>query len=96
MAMDFSGSTSAVGTAFSRLEVGGVLVLAGPVLPGPPLSVDPEAVVRSLWTIAGVRNYESRHLEQDVDFLRTTDSYPWASGFGSGRSASLSRNGRRR
>nr|WP_090343302.1 zinc-binding dehydrogenase [Mycolicibacterium malmesburyense]CRL74231.1 alcohol dehydrogenase [Mycolicibacterium malmesburyense] len=80
MAMDFSGSTAAVGAALSRLEVGGVLVMAGSVLPGPPLSVDPEAVVRNWLTITGVHNYEPRHLDQAVEFLhRTKDSYPWAS-----------------
>jgi threonine 3-dehydrogenase len=78
-AIDFSGSSAAVSGALARLDVGGVLVLAGSVLPGPPLSVDPEAVVRQWLTITGVHNYEPRHLAQAVDFLdRTRDFYPWA------------------
>ncbi|SEH53426.1 putative phosphonate catabolism associated alcohol dehydrogenase [Mycolicibacterium rutilum] len=80
VAIDFSGSAPATAAALNRLEVGGILVLAGAVLPGPPLSVDPEAVVRGWWTITGVHNYERHHLELAVDFLqRTRDAYPWAS-----------------
>lgn len=77
--IDFSGATAAVSAALARLDVGGVLVLAGSVLPGPPLWVDPETVVRQWLTITGVHNYEPRHLEQAVAFLhRTRDRFPWA------------------
>ncbi|MGV0849078.1 zinc-binding dehydrogenase [Mycolicibacterium phlei] len=80
IAIDVSGSTLASAAALHRLEVGGRLVLAGAVLPGPPLSVDPESVVRNWWTITGVHNYEPRHLMQAVELLqRTVDIYPWAS-----------------
>lgn len=79
VAVDFSGATAAVGAALGRLDVGGVLVLAGSVSPGRPVSVDPEAVVRRWLTITGVHNYEPRHLGQAVAFLdRTRDGYPWS------------------
>lgn len=78
VAIDFTGSTNAVGQALDRLDVGGVLVLAGSVTPAPPLALDPEAVVRRWLTITGVHNYEPRHLHQAVAFLhRTRDRYPW-------------------
>lgn len=78
--IDFSGSSAAVGAAVSRLDVGGVLVLAGSVLPGPPVKIDPEVVVRQWLTITGVHNYEPRHLGQAMLFLeRTRDAYPWRS-----------------
>lgn len=78
VAIDYTGSTAAVKQALSRLDIGGILVLAGSVLPGPALSVDPEAVVRNWLTITGVHNYEPRHLHQAVEFLeRTTDRHPW-------------------
>ena len=78
VAIDYTGSADAVDTALARLDVGGVLVLAGSVLPGPALSVDPETVVRRWLTITGVHNYEPRHLHQAVRFLDCTlDRHPW-------------------
>lgn len=78
VAIDYTGSSTAVSEALSRLDIGGTLVLAGSVTPGPPLSVDPETVVRQWLTITGVHNYEPRHLHRAVDFLdRTRERYPW-------------------
>ncbi|MEK8073041.1 zinc-binding dehydrogenase [Rhodococcoides navarretei] len=78
VAIDFSGSSSAVQAASERLDVGGRLVLAGSVAPGPPITVDPEAVVRNWLTITGIHNYEPRHLHQAVAFLHDTGAtYPW-------------------
>lgn len=79
-AIDFSGSSEAVGAALARLGVGGVLVLAGSVMPGPSITVNPEKVVRQCLTIIGVHNYEPRHLTRAVTFLdRTLVAYPWCS-----------------
>ena len=61
-AIDFSGSSAAIGSAYGRLCVGGVLALAGSVLPGPRIEVSPETMVRQCLTITGVHNYEPRHL----------------------------------
>ncbi|MCG7610614.1 zinc-binding dehydrogenase [Mycobacterium sp. CnD-18-1] len=78
VAIDYTGSSTAVANALGRLDIGGILVLAGSVTPGPPLSVDPETVVRHWLTITGVHNYEPRHLHQAVEFLdRTRPRYPW-------------------
>ncbi|GAB5897432.1 alcohol dehydrogenase catalytic domain-containing protein [Mycolicibacterium mageritense] len=80
VAIDYTGSTGAVAAALDRLDVGGILVLAGSVLPGPALPIDPETVVRQWLTITGVHNYEPRHLDRAVAFLdRTRDRYPWRS-----------------
>lgn len=79
VAVDFTGAADVVEAAAARLDIGGVLVLAGSVMPSRPVSLDPERVVRNWWTICGVHNYEPRHLEQAVAFLdRTRDAYPWA------------------
>ncbi|MGV0811156.1 zinc-binding dehydrogenase [Mycolicibacterium boenickei] len=78
VAIDYTGSTAAVSGALSRLDIGGTLVLAGSVTPGPTLAVDPETVVRQWLTITGVHNYEPRHLHRAVAFLdRTRDRHPW-------------------
>ena len=80
VAIDFSGSSSAVQAALERLDVGGRLVLAGSVAPGAAITVDPQAVVRNWLTITGIHNYEPRHLHQAVAFLRETgEKYPWKS-----------------
>ncbi|MFG1769942.1 zinc-binding dehydrogenase [Nocardia salmonicida] len=78
VAIDYTGSPKAVEAALARLDVGGVLVLAGSVAPGPSLAVDPENLVRRWLTITGVHNYEPRHLHRAVEFLhRTVHRYPW-------------------
>lgn len=78
VAVDLSGAQSALETALSSLDIGGRLVLAGSVSPGPALAVDPERMVRSLLSITGVHNYEPRHLQQAVDFLiATRNHYDW-------------------
>ncbi|WP_454788038.1 zinc-binding dehydrogenase [Mycolicibacterium lutetiense] len=78
VAIDYTGSSAAVADALARLDIGGTLVLAGSVTPGPPLAVDPETVVRQWLTITGVHNYEPRHLHRAVGFLdRTRKRYPW-------------------
>lgn len=80
VAIDFSGASSAVQAALGRLDIGGRLVLAGSVAPGPPITVDPEAVVRNWLTVTGVHNYEPRHLHRAVAFLHDTgEKYPWES-----------------
>lgn len=78
VAIDYTGSSTAVADALARLDIGGTLVLAGSVTPGPPLAVDPETVVRRWLTITGVHNYEPRHLHRAVGILdRTRERYPW-------------------
>ncbi len=77
-AIDFSGSSAAIDSAYGRMCGGGVLVLAGSVLPGPRIEVSPETIVRQCLTITGVHNYEPRHLTRAVKFLeRTLEAYPW-------------------
>lgn len=78
VALDFSGSAEAIASLVSRLDVGGRLVLAGSVAPGPAVPVDPEQIVRRWLTVTGVHNYEPVHLQSAVDFLtRTVATYPW-------------------
>lgn len=78
VAIDFTGAAAAVQSALARLDTGGRLVLAGSVTPGPPITVDPEAVVRGWLTITGIHNYEPRHLAQAVAFLAETQhAFPW-------------------
>jgi putative phosphonate catabolism associated alcohol dehydrogenase len=80
VAVDFSGAPTAISAALGRLDIGGRLVLAGSVMPGPPVPMDPEWVVRRWLTVTGVHNYEPRHLAAAVGLLdRTRDVHPWES-----------------
>lgn len=80
IALDFSGSATAISAASARLDLGGTLVLVGSVSPGPGVVIDPEAVVRGWLTLTGVHNYEPRHLREAIAFLNATlDRYPWES-----------------
>jgi threonine 3-dehydrogenase len=77
VALELSGAARAVTTCLDRLDVGGALVLVGSVAPGPSVVVDPERVVRGWHTLAGVHNYEPRHLRRAVAFLDDS-RWPWA------------------
>src|SRR4029079_12882692 len=78
VAIDYTGSTDALGAALARLDIGGALVIAGSVTPAPALAVDPEQVVRRWLTITGVHHYAPRPLHQAVRFLdRTLHRHPW-------------------
>jgi putative phosphonate catabolism associated alcohol dehydrogenase len=80
IAVDFSGSATAIAAVVDRLDIGGRLVLAGSVMPGPAVPLDPEKVVRGWLTVTGVHNYEPRHLAAAVGLLeRTLEEHPWES-----------------
>lgn len=80
VAVELSGAQPAVVAALGSLDIGGRLVLAGSVSPGPAVPVDPEYLVRSLLSITGVHNYEPRHLQQAMEFLaETNETHDWAS-----------------
>jgi putative phosphonate catabolism associated alcohol dehydrogenase len=79
IALEFSGAPSAVRTLLGVVDVGGVVVLAGTVAPGPQVSIDPEAIVRGMITVRGVHNYAPRHLEAAVGYLASAaERYPFA------------------
>ncbi|XVU26753.1 zinc-binding dehydrogenase [Actinoplanes sp. CA-054009] len=79
VALELSGAPAAVRAALGSLAVGGTLVLAGSVSPGPAVDLDPEKVVRGLLTVTGMHNYTAVDLQTAVDFLAAHhDRYPFA------------------
>ncbi|XVV12587.1 zinc-binding dehydrogenase [Actinoplanes sp. CA-131856] len=79
VALELSGATAAVQGALASLAVGGTLVLAGSVSPGPAVGLDPERVVRGLLTVTGMHNYTAVDLQTAIDFLAAChDRYPFA------------------
>jgi putative phosphonate catabolism associated alcohol dehydrogenase len=79
VALELSGAPNSVRTLLGLVDVGGVVVLAGTVAPGPQVSFDPEQFVRRMITVRGVHNYAPRHLERAVEFLISAwERYPFA------------------
>lgn len=78
VAIEASGAASAVELALNAPGVGGVIVLVGSVLPGSPVRMDPETIVRRQITVRGVHDYAPAHLATAIAFLREAHGrYPF-------------------
>lgn len=78
LVFDFSGSAGLIQEAAALMGVGGRLILAGTVMPGPKVELNPEHLVRKLNSIHGVHNYRPEHLSQAILFLsEQKDCYPF-------------------
>ena len=67
--LELAGQVADFGALLGRMAVGGVLVLAGAVFPGPPVDLDMEAVVRRCLTVRGMHNYAPSDLVDAMGFL---------------------------
>jgi alcohol dehydrogenase len=76
VALEASGAPEAFERSLSLTRTGGVIVLAGAVLPTPPVAVAPERLVRGHLTVRGVHNYAPPDLLRAVRFLAET-RYPF-------------------
>lgn len=70
IAIDMSGSPSAIETGIGLLRIGGRYVWVGAVFPGRPVSISAETVVRKLLCIQGVHNYAPEDLGIALQFLK--------------------------
>lgn len=78
VALELSGAEAGVRSCIESLGIGGTVVLAGSVTPGPEVPIDPEQMVRGWRTITGVHNFEPHHLAEAVDFLAADGgALPW-------------------
>jgi putative phosphonate catabolism associated alcohol dehydrogenase len=79
VALELSGSSSAIVAGLPLLRIGGRYVLVGTVTPTPPVELDPQMLVRRWLTITGVHNYAPRDLVVAVEFLaREQHAFPIA------------------
>lgn len=67
--VEFSGASSAVGTALGATRTGGTVLIAGTTMPGMSVPLDPNDLVRRMLTIRGLHNYAPQDLVTAVDFL---------------------------
>lgn len=69
LAVEASGSPTAVAASLDVLRVGGRAAWLGTVSPTAPVPIDPEAVVRKCVAVEGVHNYAPWHLSNAVGYL---------------------------
>ena len=78
--LELAGDRDVIVAGLSLLRIGGRYVLAGALIPGPAVPVDPREVITRLLSIYGVHNYAPADLLSAIDFLTTAGSrYPFAS-----------------
>lgn len=78
-AFEMSGATDPIKFALGQVRTGGTLVLAGSVLPTPPIELHPEEVVRRCLRIVGVHNYTPADLLAAVRFMAANHGrFPFA------------------
>lgn len=69
LAFEMSGSSAAVASSVECVAIGGRVVLAGCVKPGPAVPLDPESIIRRVVSIHGIHNYTPQDLATAVRFL---------------------------
>lgn len=69
--LEFSGSPESIEKSLDMLAIGGVLVLAGSVFPQRDLSINAEKIVRNLFIIKGLHNYNNTDFINAVDFAES-------------------------
>jgi alcohol dehydrogenase len=66
---EMSGTAEAILHGLPLLRIGGQYVFVGAVKPTGTIPLDPEQVVRRMWSICGVHNYAPIDLAAAIDFL---------------------------
>jgi alcohol dehydrogenase len=67
--LEVSGAAEAIRHGLPLLRTGGQYVFVGAVKPIGAIPLDPEQVVRRMWTLRGVHNYAPVDLAAAIDFL---------------------------
>lgn len=79
LALELTGATAAAQEGMKHLRIGGDYILVGAVLPGEPLQLDLQQVVRRMLTVRGLHNYAPQDLVAAIDFLQNYHQhYPFA------------------
>jgi alcohol dehydrogenase len=77
--VEFAGSPEAVELGVRLLRIGGRFIMAGAVLPGHPVQLSGEDLVRRMIRMSGLHNYSPEDLETALRFLESAaDSHPFA------------------
>lgn len=78
--LECSGVKSAMETTLMALGIGGTAVWVGATHPGSKVQIDAEQVIRKLWTIRGLHNYNQTDFIHAVTFMeKYHSSFPFES-----------------
>lgn len=72
--IDFTGMPDVIMSALDTMNIGATLVLIGSTFPQIDLQINAEKIVRNIWTIKGLHNYNEQDLIQAVEFIEATAS----------------------
>jgi len=67
--IDFTGIPEVIMASFDAMNIGGTLVLIGSTFPQSDLQINAEKMVRNIWTIKGLHNYNEEDLIHAVSLL---------------------------
>jgi alcohol dehydrogenase len=71
--IDFTGNPAAMSNSLALLGIGGIAVWVGATYPQPAVQLNAEKLVRNLWTIRGLHNYNQDDLLSAVGFMENYD-----------------------
>jgi len=78
--IDFSGEPTTIDILLKQLSVGGTAVFIGSTYPQQNITLNAETIVRNIWTIKGLHNYNEADLVEAVNFIEAHHTnYPIAS-----------------
>ncbi len=72
--IDFTGIPEVIMSSFDTMNIGATLVLIGSTFPQADLQINAEKLVRNIWTIKGLHNYNEQDLIHAVEFIEDTMS----------------------
>lgn len=79
LVLEFSGVQSAMESTLSVLSIGGTAVWVGATHPHSQVHIDAEQIIRKLWTIKGLHNYNQNDFVAAVNFIeKNYASFPFA------------------
>ena len=75
---DLTGNISVMEQSLQLMSIGGTAIWVGAAMPGPPVQVPAEKMVRNLWTIKGLHNYNATDLQMAAAFIsKAYQLYPF-------------------
>ena len=69
--IDFSGEPTTIDILLKQLSVGGTAVFIGSTYPQQNITINAETIVRNIWTIKGLHNYNESDLIEAVHFVES-------------------------
>jgi putative phosphonate catabolism associated alcohol dehydrogenase len=68
---DFSGEPTTIDLILNQLSVGGIAIFIGSTYPQQNITLNAEKIVRNIWTIKGLHNYNIEDLIEAVRFIES-------------------------